>query len=507
MFISELLARAAWRWPDHLAAVDELEALTFAGLRDRVFRFANALHGLGLQPGDRVLDLQSNSVGYVVSDLGISSAGMVRVALNARLAVADLAYIARDCGARAIVFGRDHQALAGEIVAHVPTIEHVLGETESPLGRAFPVLIEQAASDPPAYRPRPGDTISLNYSSGTTGRPKGCMRTARNRYMSTQDVLLSLFEQRFGHDDVHLHAGPMMHASGLFVLPAIAVGATQRIMRKFDPAQVFELLADDEVTTSVLVPTMLDRVVAVAEARDERPAFERLNAVLYAGSPMAPDRVRAARALFKGKLLQFYGLVEAIPPVTVLSREDHQRDEKLGSTGQPVLGVKLEIVDDEGNRLPPGEVGEVAVSGDHVMAGYWGVGGGDGKTLRDGRLRTGDMGRLDEEGYLFLVDRRGDMIITGGYNVYPSEVEDALRAHAAVQDVVVVGVPHPDWGQAVTAFVVACEGSGLTEADLHDTCAARLASFKKPKEIVFVDELPTTAIGKVDRKALLAGHA
>jgi fatty-acyl-CoA synthase/long-chain acyl-CoA synthetase len=172
-----------------------------------------------------------------------------------------------------------------------------------------------------------------------------------------------------------------------------------------------------------------------------------------------------------------------------------------------VLGVKLEIVDDEGNRLPPGEVGEVAVSGDHVMAGYWGVGGGDGKTLRDGRLRTGDMGRLDEEGYLFLVDRRGDMIITGGYNVYPSEVEDALRAHAAVQDVVVVGVPHPDWGQAVTAFVVASEGSGLTEADLQDTCAARLASFKKPKEIVFVDELPTTAIGKVDRKALLAGHA
>lgn len=504
MFISELLSRAARRWPNHTAAVDDVESLTFSELRDRVFRFSNALSSLGLEPGDRVLDLQNNSVAYLVSDLGISAGGMTRVALNSRLATSDLEYIARDSGARVIVYEQAHQTLAAEIASRVPSVEHVIGEQETPLGPALPDLMAASPATPPAHRPRPGDIISLNYSSGTTGRPKGCMRTARNRYMSTQDVLLSLFQGRFGPEDVHLHAGPMMHASGLIILPSIAAGATQRIMRKFDPEAVLDLLADGSVTTSVLVPTMLDRVVSIAEGRHERPAFEKLNAVIYAGSPMAPDRIRAARDLFNGNLLQFYGLVEAIPPITVLDRNDHEDDTVLTSAGRPALGVHLEVVDDEGNRLKPGDIGEVTISGDHVMAGYWGVGGGDGKTLRGGFLRTGDMGHVDDRGYLYLVDRRGDMIITGGYNVYPSEVEDVLRLHASVEDVAVVGVPHPDWGQAVTAFVVGRAGSALTPDELLEACSARLASFKKPKDIVFVEALPTTAIGKIDRKALRA---
>lgn len=502
MFIPELLTRAAWRWPDRLAVADEDAALTFRQLRDQVFRLANALRGLGLSSGDRVLDLQSNSLSYLVSDLAIPTAGMVRVALNARLAVQDLEYIAQDSGATAIIYGPGYEDLAQELVDRCPSLDLAISAAGGGVGRDLSELLSSASAIRPRHRPQANDLVSLNYSSGTTGRPKGCMRTARNRYISTQDVLLSLFEQGFGSGDVYLHAGPITHASGLLVLPAIAAGVTQRIMRKYDAEETFSLLESGAVTSTILVPTMLERVLQVAEATQARPAFDRLNAVIYAGSPMASDRVRVARDLFHGNLLQFYGLVEAIPPVTVLDREAHRNERLLSSAGRPALGVQIEVVDDAGNRVDSGEIGEITVSGDHVMAGYWGHRGPDGKTLRNGTLRTGDMGRQDEDGYLFLVDRRGDMIITGGYNVYPREVEDALRHERDVADVAVVGLPHRDWGQAVTAFVVLQPGSTLTREQLDARCAEHLASFKKPKDVRFVDELPKTAIGKIDRRAL-----
>ncbi len=507
MFIPSLLRRAAWRWPHRTAAADDDAELTFVQLRDQTFRFANALRGLGLEPGDRVLDLQANALSFLLSDLAIPSAGLVRVALNARLAVRDLEYIGTDAGARAIVYGPEHADLAAELMERIPTLELAIGVGDDRLGRRLSDLLADASAAPPAFRAQGEDLVSLNYSSGTTGNPKGCMRTARNRFASTQDVLASLYEQRFGRDDTYLHAGPMMHASGLIVLPAIAAGAQQRIMRRYDPERTLALLTSGEVTSTVLVPTMLERVLALVPEDGPSPAFERLNAVIYAGSPMAPDSVRRARGLFHDNLLQFYGLVEAIPPLTVLDRAAHADEDLLGSAGRAALGVPLEIVDDDDRPLPPGEIGEVTVSGDHVMAGYWGAAGDDGKGLRQGTLRTGDMGYRTEDGYLFLVDRRGDMIITGGYNVYPREVEDVLRRAAGVADVAVVGVPDPDWGQAVTAFVVAGPDGAATVERLQAHCAEHLASFKKPKAVRFLDELPKTTIGKIDRRALKAAGA
>jgi acyl-CoA synthetase (AMP-forming)/AMP-acid ligase II len=225
---------------------------------------------------------------------------------------------------------------------------------------------------------------------------------------------------------------------------------------------------------------------------------------------MAPERILVVGDALGNKLTQFYGMVEAIPPVTVLTQADHagarngDRPHRLGSAGRAVLGAVLEVVDEAGAMVAPGTDGELVIAGDHVMAGYWGLDEATGKTIVDGRLHTGDMATMDEDGYVTIIDRKGDMIISGGYNVYPREVEDALAVHPAVAEVAVIGVPDPMWGQAVTAYIVARAGHKVLEAELLAHCAPRLASYKKPKRVVVVDELPKGSTGKIARKALRA---
>ncbi len=243
-------------------------------------------------------------------------------------------------------------------------------------------------------------------------------------------------------------------------------------------------------------------VTALAFWRDLRS----LRRVAYAGAPMAPERIRAANEVLASRLVQFYGMVEAIPPLTVLTQRDHRdypTHARIGSAGRPCLGVELDIVGDDGRPVATGDVGELVVGGDHVMAGYWGMEEATGKALRGGLLWTGDMAWQDDGGYVTIVDRKNDMIISGGYNVYPREVEDLLKTDASVGDAVVLGVPDPDWGQAVTAAVVVRPGATADRERLLELCRQNLAQFKRPKRIDFVESIPQTPAGKTDRKALL----
>jgi acyl-CoA synthetase (AMP-forming)/AMP-acid ligase II len=503
MFVSTLLARAVERWPRRPALVDGDRVLTYAALGDRVGRLANALRGLGLEPGDGVLDLQSNSHTYVETDLALGVAGLVRVAVNNRLTVDEWSYIAENSGARALVYGKGYAGAAEDLRDRVPSLEVLVGVDGTGPGAAYETLLERSSPRASAARSGGDTLVSLNYSSGTTGRPKGCMRTARNRYASTQDMLLSLFGGALGPDDVWLHAGPITHASGLFVLPHIAAGASQVVLSRFDPEEVVRVLHARGVTGTVLVPTMLERVLAALPAAvDPAQRFPALRRVTYAGAPMAPERIEVARDALAGRLVQFYGLVEAIPPVTVLAADEHAERRLLPSAGRAVLGVALDVVGEDGATVPPGEIGELVVGGDHVMAGYWGLDDATGKAIRDGWLWTGDMAHRDGDGYVTLVDRKGDMIITGGYNVFPREIEEVLAEDPAVAEVAVVGVPDADWGEAVTAFVVAAGGADVDLPRLQELCASRLSSFKKPKTIRVVDDLPKTATGKIARKAV-----
>lgn len=306
-------------------------------------------------------------------------------------------------------------------------------------------------------------------------------------------MLVDLFDGGLGPDDVWLHAGPLTHASGLFVLPHVAAGACQVVLPRFDPGAVIDLVERHRVSGTVLVPTMVERVVAEGlEGRN----LSSLARVAYAGAPMAPDRIQAANRALGGAMVQFYGMVEAIPPLTVLRHDDHDHPERLGSAGRAVLGAELELVDEAGDAVPDGVEGELVVRGDHVMAGYWGLQDATGKAIRDGALWTGDMARRTPDGYVTLIDRRNDMIISGGYNVFPREVEEVLAADPALAEVAVVGLPDPDWGQAVTALVVPRPGATVDVERLRDRCLQRLAAFKRPKRIEVVGALPKTPAGQ-----------
>jgi acyl-CoA synthetase (AMP-forming)/AMP-acid ligase II len=502
MDVGRLVTRAARRYPGRVALDGPQGRQSFAELADRVHRLARGLLALGLRPGDRVLDLQSNQNTYVETDLATATAGLTRVALNYRLHPDDWARIADDCGATALIYDARYAEPSA-------ALRDGLGDTRTVVigdgpGRPYETVMDQSGG-PLDLDIAPDALVSLNYTSGTTGHPKGVQRTHRNRLASLVAMTFDVLGGVPADTDVYLHAGPITHTSGLFVLPFLAAGATQLIHPRYDPEALVDAVEHHGVTHTAVVPTMIARLLALPDIAP----LKTLKMLGYAGAPMPPEQIRQAYQRVTENLVQYYGLVEAMPPVTVLDAADHaaglaDQPDLLTSAGRPCFGVEVRIVDDAGTTLPPGEIGEVITRGDHVMRGYWGAGRPGSpasvKAVRDGWLHTGDLGRLDADGRLWLVDRKGDMIITGGYNVYPREVEEVIAAVPGVHEVAVIGVADPDWGQRIVAVF-----SGTASPDEIDThCRASLASYKKPKQIRHVDRFPLNATGKIAKNILRA---
>jgi len=501
--VGTLVTRAATRFADRVAVECEGDQRTFGELGNRVTQLARGLLALGLVPGDRMLDLQENSITAVESDLAIRSAGLVRVALNHRLHPTDWERIAADSGARAIVIAAEHADAAGPLV---DSLEHVVVVGDGP-GRPYESIISSQTAGP--LPPRGPDTLcGLHYSSGTTGHPKGARRTHRNWFASVVNTTHDVLDGVPRHDDVYVHAGPITHTSGLFLLPFLVAGARQVVLPRWDPDAFVEAITERGGTHAALVPTMVARLLGHGGA--SRETFAGLRMLAYAGAPMPPEQMRQASERLTPNLVQYYGLVEAIPPVSVLTADDHARglaDEPalLGSAGRAALGVEIAVVDEDGRPVPAGEVGEVITRGDHVMAGYWNSADRAdlAKSVRDGWLHTGDLGRLSPDGHLWLVDRKGDMIISGGYNIYPREVEDVVAEVPGVHEVAVLGLPDPDWGQRVVAVYTTVGGAAVDEQVIMDHCSSRLASYKKPKELRRIDVFPLSSTGKIAKRALL----
>ncbi|MDY0013249.1 MAG: AMP-binding protein [Rhodocyclaceae bacterium] len=497
MNIAKFLIRAGAVMADHPAAVvGTRRVCTYGQLSARVAALAGALlDRLGLKPGDRVALAMKNCPEYLEALYACWHAGLVAVPVNAKLHAREFAYIIDDSGAGLVLVSPDLAATIGEAMqaaASAPPVVEIGSAAWRALASAAPIGLHPASPLDPAW---------LFYTSGTTGRPKGAILSHRNLLAMTSAYFMDV--DAIAPGDSILHAAPMSHGSGLYILPHVAAMATHVIPESggFEPAETFQLIAAHPGISFFAAPTMVHRLVGAPQAAgaDTR----NLKTIIYGGGPMYVEDCKKALALFGPKLAQIYGQGESPMTITALSKRLHadtghpRFEERLGSVGyaQSVVEVRIAGANDE--PLAAGEVGEILVRGETVMAGYWNKPEATRETLRGGWLHTGDMGTLDADGFLTLKDRSKDVIISGGTNIYPREVEEVLLLHPAVKEVSVVGRSHPDWGEEVVAFVVAMPGQGLSSDDLDRLCTDNIARFKRPKEYRFVEALPKNNYGKV----------
>lgn len=480
---------------DRDALVCGTTRLTYRQFGERLRRLHGALQSLGTAPGDRVAILSFNSIPFAELYCGISMAGRVQVPLNFRWADPELAYALQDSGARILFCDRDPGPL-GDLVERVVRTD--TDEYERLLAAHDPVDFDETAIGE-------NDLAGLFYTGGTTGVSKGVMLTHRNLIANAWNTQIV---QPLTANDRYLVMAPMFHAAGsVSLLQSIFMGATQVILPAFDPATMLDLVESERITQTLGVPTM---VAASVEEQLARPRdVSSFRGYAHGGSPIAMEVLRRGVQAFPGvAFIHLYGATETAPLVTGLPDEiDLLGTEREKSAGQPVMGCEVVIRDAAGNPLPTGEAGEVTVRGANVMVGYWNKPEQTATSLRDGWYWTGDVGRLDEEGYLFLLDRSKDMIISGGENVYCTEVEDALYTHPAVLEATVFGIPSEQWGEAVHAVVVLRDGESADEADLIAHCRDRIAGYKVPRSVEFrAEPLPKSGPGKVLKRELRAPH-
>jgi len=499
----ELIIRGARQHAGRTAVVFGDEEMTFAQVDELSNRLAHALAREGAGHGRRVGLLLNNSLLSVPLDFACVKGGINRVPLNARLSVAEHVTMLTDTQCELVVFGADLTDRARALAAELPDVTFLGLETSL---ADEPPLMERAKSAPatlPEVEVHPDDVILTLYTSGTTGTLKAAQHTQASYAAICRNVLLNLFPATPG--DAMLHAASLIHASGVFVLPLWLRGGRTVILPGFVPEQFLAAIPRYGATAINLVPTMIQMLV-------EHPHFETtdvstLRRVIYGASPMPrPVIERAMRVWGRERFWQYYGQTEIPLCIAVLRPEDHTGD-RLAACGQISAEIDLRLLDEDGRETAPGEPGEIVVRGPSACAGYYNAPELTAEMFRDGWVHTRDVGVLDENGFLYLKDRTSDMIISGGYNVYPREVEDVLLEHPEVREAAVVGTPDERWVEAVTAVVVPAEGVTPDDALAERLIAhvtEKVASYKKPRRVVFVDAVPKTAVGKLDRKTLRA---
>lgn len=494
--------RHARRQPDEPALADG--GRVHASWSEFATRMAGAATGLrdhfGLAPGNRVAIVMRNRPEYLEALYAIWHAGLAAVPVNARLHRAEIAYILEHSESAVAVTDAEH---AEDVESLVGTVASLKAAVIAP-GERWDRLT--ASSPGGRVDRRPEDPAWLFYTSGTTGKPKGATLTYRSLLMATLSYFADIDPVR--PQDSVLHVAPLSHGAGLYGLPHVAKGAVSVMPQSggVDGDEIADLLRRWPGTSFFAAPTMVKRLAgdrAVADAD-----LSHLKTIIYGGAPMYLADLEDALAAFGPRLAQIYGQGETPMTITGLSQADHaDRDhprwrDRMQSVGVPRTDVEVRVVDD-GRELPVGEVGEVVVRGDVVMAGYWNQPDATADALRDGWLYTGDMGSFDPDGYLTLRDRSKDLIISGGMNIYPREVEEALLRHPGVAAAAVVGRPDPKWGEAVVAFVVAADGAAQPPAgELDQTCLGHIARFKRPRDYRFVEALPVNNYGKVVKREL-----
>lgn len=494
MSIATLILQTAQRLPENPAITDAGGTLTYADFAERSARIAGGLRAAGLSPGSRVILFMENTGAFFECLLGCWMAGLCAVPVNAKLHPREVSGIAADAGAQ---FLFTTPGLVGPLAAEVAS----LSEVRALVSTGTDAYVRLIAAEPLAcVDVAPEERAWLFYTSGTTGKPKGAMLSHRS--LLTMSLAYYADIDPVDADDTHITCAPVSHGAGLYSLPFLMKGARQVVLPGFDVEDVLATIARYGKASLFAAPTMLTRLV-------NHPAtltadLSNLKTIYYGGAPMYVADLKHALRMLGPKLCQIFGQGESPMTITALPKALHvgpdgapAADAVLASCGFPRTGQEVRVVDEAGRDLPPGEVGEVITRGDCVMEGYWNNPDGTAAALRDGWLYTGDVGSLDTRGYLTLRDRSKDLIISGGSNIYPREVEEVLLRHESVLEVSVIGAPHADWGEEVVAFVALRPGAQVDAAELDQLCLDNIARFKRPKRYLFEAALPKNNYGKI----------
>jgi len=513
MPLDELLPKAVKLYPQKEAVVCDQTRIDYHGFAKRVWRLCQGLVSVGLCRNDRVAIIHDNSNEFLEAYFAAAHLGVILVPLNFRLSAKELAVILNDSQTRILIAQGQFHDKVNNLILSVPTLERVIwtrADIEPSGARELgyeSLLALQRPEPPPDQAIREDDVAHLYYTSGTTGRPKGVMLTHKN---VKSHALGTIAELHLTDSDNWFHVAPLFHLADAWATFAITwVGGKHVILPTFDALEVLQMIEAERITLTNLIPTMLNMMVNHPDVN--RFDYSSLRVLLSGGAPIAPETVRKIIDAFKCDYVQTYGMTETSPYLTLSILKEHLKDlswdEQLqfkAKTGREFVNVSLRVVDDRGNDVTADgqQVGEIIVKGDTVTPGYWNLPDETEAAIDNGWLYTGDLAVIDNEQYVTIVDRKKDMILTGGENVYSTEVENVLYQHDAILEAAVIGVPDPHWGEAVKACVVLKEGHPATEEEIILFCKQDLASYKAPKSIDFLKALPKTGSGKIYKKGL-----
>jgi acyl-CoA synthetase (AMP-forming)/AMP-acid ligase II len=505
MTLGELIRRAAMLYGPQQAVVFEGRSYTYAEHASRIYRLANALIARGIRQQERVAILARNCTEYMEVFGAGEVAGFIVVNLNIRLATPELVAICGDCRPSVLIFTEEFAGVAASLREGVPDIREMISIGGATGAFDYEGLLAEASAEEPSLRSRADHVAHLMYTSGTTGGPKGVM-LSHSAFLDAARVLSH--ESGVGPTARGLIVMPFFHLGGKIEQMAFSfLGGTIVLKAAFEPVDILETIQREKVTVAHFAPIMVQRIVETVEAAPGRYDTSTLRCVHYASAPMPVPLLRRALDRFGPIFVQVYGMTECIVG-TMLKAHQHRPDgddldrRRLGSAGQPCFGNDLRVVRPDGSACDLGEVGEILFRSPSMMRGYWNKHPATIDAMRDGWIYTQDLGSVDAGGFLYVVDRKKDMIISGGENIHSWEVEEALRTHPAIAEVAVIAVPDPQWGESVKACVVVRDGQALSETDVIEYCRSRIASYKKPRSVDFVETLPRLFNGKIDKKAL-----
>ena len=502
--LDELLARSARKFPNKTAVVFEGTRLTYKEVDERANAIANSLVRMGVQRGDRVTLIADNTYEWIEMYFAPAKAGATFAPVNASAPAREMEYVLNYVAPKVLIFQPRWIDMIQSMKDRLPSVQsYVLMGADVPGMESYERLIEEGSKEEPGIEPDPLDIALIIFTGGTTGMPRGAMHTHRGCVYSVHSMAIDV---RQNYNDVEMHVTPIYHtAMAAQIICSTFLGNKHVLARKFDPETVLNLIEKEGITCGFVVPTIINMLLQVPDL--QKYDLSSLRALYYGGAPMPIKLLEQALKTIPCGFIQFYGQTEGFLYAT-LPPEDHvvegppEKVRKSRAAGRALVNYELRVVDGEDRDVPVGEVGEIVVRGPTMTAGYWDRPDETAEVIRNGWLHTGDLARMDEDGYIYVVERKKDMIISGGKNIYCPEVEEVLYRHPAVLEATVFGIPDDYWGEAVKAAVALKPGKEVTEEELIEFCAQSISGWKKPKSVDFLKELPKSPTGKIIKRVL-----